>query len=166
MSTDRAVRRSLRTRRGTRAFALLAAPLLLLATSCKVSDVTDPIVEVLEPIVEPLEDLFGLGDGEIATPRFELVNGITIQVVIRLDDLSAGLPITVHLRCAGGTHASGTVVLKESGDISLGQTTFTPGWPAGTDCIVSQEIVQGVEIIDSTVEWLDGNDVRATFENA
>jgi hypothetical protein len=165
MSTRRATRRPLRAGRATRAFALLAVPMLLL-TSCKVSDVTDPIQDVLDPIVDPIADLFGLGDDEIATPRFELVNGITIQVVVRLDDLSAGLPVTVHLRCAGGTHASGTVVLRESGDISVGQTTFTPGWPAGTDCVVSQEIVRGVEILESTVEWLDGNDIKATFENA
>lgn len=140
--------------------ALVAVPILLFTTSCKVSDVTDPIVK-------PIEDLFGLDDGEIATPQFEITNGIKIQVVIRLDSLAQGtLPVTVHVRCAGGTHASATVTVANNGNVGIGQTTFAPGWPAGTDCLVSQEIVQGVETVDSTLEWLTGKDLRATFENA
>lgn len=138
--------------------ALLIVPVLLL-TSCKVSDVTDPIVK-------PIEDLFGLSDHEVATPQFEIVNGITIQVVVRFDDLSAGLPVTVHLRCAGGTEASGTVTLRDSGNISVGDLTFQPGWPAGTDCIVSQDIVHGVETVRTAIDWVSGNDVQATFDNA
>ncbi|MCB0970922.1 MAG: hypothetical protein KDA97_05310, partial [Acidimicrobiales bacterium] len=69
--------------RVARMFALTAAPLLLLATACKPSDVIDPIVD-------PIEDLFGLGDDEIATPAFEVWNGITIQVTVRIDDLASG----------------------------------------------------------------------------
>ncbi len=156
-TTRSATRRPARLGRAGKAFALLAVPILLL-TSCKVSDVTDPIVK-------PLEDLFGLGSDEIATPKFEIVNGITIQVVIRIDDLSAGLPITVHLRCAGGTELSDTITVTDSGSIAVGEATFTPGWPAGTDCLVSQDIVKGVEAIDATLTWLDSNDVKPTFDN-
>jgi len=157
MHTDRPIRRRRSTVRATRLFALLAVPVLLV-TSCKVSDVTDPIVK-------PIEDLFGLGDDEIATPQFEIVNGITIQVVVRIDDLSAGLPITVHVRCAGGTEASGTVTVRDTGDVAVGDLTFRPGWPAGTDCVVSQEIVHGVETVKTVLTWLDSNDLRATFNN-
>ena len=156
-SADRTIRRR-GLGRGARIFALVAVPLLLL-TSCKISDVTDPIVK-------PIEDLFGLDDGEIATPQFEIVNGITIQVVVRFDDLSAGLPVTVHVKCAGGTQASATVTLKDTGSVAIGETSFTPGWPAGTDCVVSQEIVQGVETVKAVVNWLDSNDVQTTFTNA
>jgi hypothetical protein len=152
--------------RSTRVLALAAVPLLLLLTSCKISDITDPIEEITAPIVDPLKDIFGLGDHEIATPQFELVNGITIQVVIRFDDLKAGIPVTVHLRCAGGTQASQTVTLKDTGSIALGETTFTPGWPAGTDCIVSQDIVQGVEAVERTVTWLGSDEVQAVFDGA
>ena len=158
MDQQRHSTRPTRTRRTARAFALVAVPLLLL-TSCKLSDVTDPVVK-------PIEDILGLNDGEIATPRFELVNGITIQVVIRIDDLGSSLPITVNLRCAGGTEASATVTVKPSGDVGIGQTSFKPTWPAGTDCLVSQEIVQGVETVGAVLTWLDSNDVKTTFTNA
>ena len=67
-------RRPRRRTRSTRVAALLAAPLLLLVTSCKLTDVTNPIVK-------PIESLFGLDDGEIASPQFEIVNGITIKVI-------------------------------------------------------------------------------------
>lgn len=157
MSSDRTVRRSRRLGVSVQVLALLAVPVLLL-TSCNLSDITDPVVK-------PVEELFGLNDGEIATPRFEIVNGITIQVVVRFDDLSAGLPITVHVRCAGGTEASGTVTVTDTGSVSVGQTTFHPAWPAGTDCLVSQEIVHGVETVQATITWLDSNDVRAVFQN-
>jgi hypothetical protein len=146
-----------RTRRAS-VTALLAVPLLLLATSCKITDVTDPIVK-------PIEEIFGIDDGEFASPQFEIVNGITVQVVVKFADLSAGLPVTVHLKCAGGTEASTTVTLKDSGSISVGETTFKPTWPAGTDCIVSQEIVQGVETVKAAITWLDSNDVQAVFQN-
>lgn len=152
--------------RSTRALALAVVPLLLFVTSCKVSDVTDPIVDIIEPIVDPIEEIFGLDDGEIATPQFELVNGITIQVVLRFDDIKAGIPVTVHLRCAGGTHASQTVTLRDTGSIALGETTFEPGWPAGTDCLVSQDIVQGVETVERTIEWLGSDEVQAVFDGA
>lgn len=150
--------------RSTRVLALALVPLLVLLTSCKISDVTDPIEEVIAPVVDPVKDLFGLEDDEIATPQFELVNGITIQVVIRLDDIKAGIPVTVHLRCAGGTEATQTVTLHDTGSVALGETTFAPGWPAGTDCIVSQDIVQGVETVERTVEWLSSDEVQAVFD--
>lgn len=150
-----------RAGRMARIFALAVVPVLLV-TGCKVSDVTDPIVK---PIEDTFEDLFGLGDDEIATPQFEIVNGIKIQVVIRISDIAQGsLPVTVHVRCAGGTHASATVTVRDTGSVGVGETTFNPGWPAGTDCIVSQEIVQGVETVRTVVEWVDSNDVKATFE--
>lgn len=154
------VNRGPRRRTGaTRVAALLAVPFLLLVTSCKITDITDPVVK-------PFEEIFGISKNEIATPQFEIVNGITIKVVIKLDDLSAGLPVTVHVKCAGGTQASATVKLKESGSISIGETSFKPTWPAGTDCVVSQDIVKGVETVKSVVTWLDSNDVQATFQNA
>ncbi|MEZ5205074.1 MAG: hypothetical protein R2701_12045 [Acidimicrobiales bacterium] len=148
------------------AMSLAIVPMLLLLSSCKISDVTDPIIKVVDPIVTPIEELFGLDDGEVATPQFELVNGITIQVVLRFDDVKAGIPVTVNLRCAGGTSLSQTVILEDSGSVALGATTFTPGWPAGTDCVVGQEIVKGVEAVKTTIEWLDSNDVQATFDAA
>ena len=40
------------------------------------------------------------------------------------------------------------------------------GWPAGTDCIVSQDIVQGVETVERTIEWLQSNEVQAVFDGA
>ncbi|MEZ5138256.1 MAG: hypothetical protein R2702_17025 [Acidimicrobiales bacterium] len=152
--------------RTTRVLALAVVPLVLLLSSCKVSDITDPIEEVTKPIVDPLKDLFGLGDDEIATPRFELVNGITIQVVIRFDDIKAGIPVTVHLRCAGGTEATQTVTLHDTGSVAVGETTFTPAWPAGTDCIVSQDIVQGVDTVERAIEWLQSDEVQAVFDGA
>lgn len=147
-----------RTATAARVMALLAVPLLLL-TSCKISDITDPIVK-------PIEEIFGLDDGEFASPQFEIVNGITIKVIVKFSDLSAGLPIKVQVKCAGGTEASATVTLKDSGSISIGEATFTPTWPAGTDCLVSQEIVQGVETVKSIVTWIDSNDVQAVFTNS
>lgn len=149
-------------RRATRAAALLAVPFLLLVTSCKITDVTDPIVK---PVTKTFEQIFGITKNEVATPEFKIVNGITIKVVIKFSDLSAGLPVTVHVKCAGGTQASATVTLKDSGSVSVGETSFKPTWPAGTDCIVSQEIVQGVETVKSVVTWLDSNDVQAVFQN-
>jgi len=159
MTNDPISRRSHRRTRTARVSALLLAPLLLLVTSCKITDITDPIVK-------PIEEIFGLDDGEFASPQFEIVNGITIKVVVKFDDLSAGLPITVHVKCAGGTEASATVTLKDTGSISVGETTFKPTWPAGTDCLVSQEIVKGVETVKSVVTWLDSNDVQAVFQNS
>jgi hypothetical protein len=47
----------------------------------------------------------------------------------------------------------------------VGETTFKPTWPAGTDCVVSQDIVKGVETVKSAITWLDGNDVQAVFQN-
>lgn len=158
-----ATRRPRRRIRGARVAALLAAPLLLLVTSCKITDVTDPIVK---PIEKTFEEIFNLDKGEIATPQFEIVNGITIKVVVKFSDLSAGLPVTVQVKCAGGTSASATVTLKDTGSISVGETTFKPTWPAGTDCVVSQDIVKGVEAVKSAVTWLDSNDVQAVFQNA
>lgn len=158
MSNESTTHRPRRRGRSARATALLVAPLLILVTSCKITDIT-------EPIVKPIEQIFGLDDGEIASPQFEIVNGITIKVVVKFSDLSAGLPVTVHVKCAGGTQASATVTLKDTGSISVGETSFKPTWPAGTDCLVSQEIVQGVETVKSVVTWLDSNDVQAVFSN-
>ena len=85
---------------------------------------------------------------------------------MKFSDLSAGLPIAVHVKCACGTEASATVTLKDTGSISVGEATFKPTWPAGTDCLVSQEIVKGVETVKAVVTWLDSNDVQAVFQNA
>jgi len=153
--------RSRRTR-AARVSALLLAPMLLLVTSCKITDVTDPITK---PIEKTFEQIFNLDSGEISTPQFEIVNGITIKVTVKFSDLSAGLPVTVQVKCAGGTQASATVVLKDTGSISVGETTFQPTWPAGTDCVVSQDIVQGVETVKGVITWLDSNDVQAVFQN-
>jgi len=152
-----------RRTRATRMGALLLAPFLLLVTSCKITDVTDPITK---PIEKTFEEIFGIDKGEFASPQFEIVNGITIKVVVKFSDLNNGLPVTVHVKCAGGTEASGTVTLKQSGSISVGETTFKPTWPAGTDCVVSQEIVKGVETVKAVVTWLDSNDVQAVFQNS
>jgi hypothetical protein len=81
-------RRPRRRIRSARVAALLAAPLLLLVTSCKVTDITDPVVK---PIEKTFEQIFNLDSGEISTPQFEIVNGITIKVVVKFSDLSAGL---------------------------------------------------------------------------
>ncbi|MFN8019117.1 MAG: hypothetical protein U0P45_13480 [Acidimicrobiales bacterium] len=156
-SLDQPVRRH-RLSPVVRIAALVAVPLMLL-TSCKLSDVTDPVVK-------PIEDLFGLGSDEIATPKFEITNGITIQVVVKISDLTKSIPVTVHLRCSGGTELTDTITIRTSGSISVGEATFTPGWPAGTDCLVSQDIVQGVDTVDSALKWLTGNDLQATFQNA
>ncbi|WP_421120783.1 hypothetical protein ACE2AJ_05635 [Aquihabitans daechungensis] len=160
--TETTVRRPRRRTRAARITALLAAPLLLLVTSCKITDITDPIVK---PIEKTFEEIFNLDSGEISTPQFEIVNGITIKVTIKFSDLSAGLPVTVQVKCAGGTQASATVVLKDTGSISVGETTFQPTWPAGTDCVVSQDIVKGVETVKGIVTWIDSNDVQAVFQN-
>ncbi len=160
--TETTTRRPRRRIGAARVAALLAVPLLLLVTSCKITDVTDPIVK---PIEKTFEQIFNLDNGEISTPQFEIVNGITIKVVVKFSDLSAGLPVTVQVKCAGGTQASATVILKDTGSISVGETTFQPTWPAGTDCVVSQDIVKGVETVKSVVTWLDGNDVQAVFQN-
>jgi hypothetical protein len=155
-------RRPRRRIRSARVAALLAAPLLLLVTSCKVTDITDPVVK---PIEKTFEQIFNLNSGEISTPQFEIVNGITIKVVVKFSDLSAGLPVTVQVKCAGGTQASATVTLKDTGSISVGEATFKPTWPAGTDCVVSQDIVKGVETVKGVITWLDSNDVQAVFQN-
>jgi hypothetical protein len=155
--TETTTRRPRRIR-VARVSALLLAPLMLFVTSCKITDVTDPIVK-------PIEKVFGLDDGEFASPEFEIVNGITIKVIVKFSDLSAGLPVTVQVKCAGGTQASATVTLKDTGDISVGEATFQPTWPAGTDCLVSQDIVKGVETVKAVVTWLDSNDVQAVFQN-
>jgi hypothetical protein len=160
--TETTARRPRRRTRAARVTALLTVPFLLLVTSCKITDVTDPITK---PIEKTFEEIFNIDKGEIATPQFEIVNGITIKVVVKFSDLSAGLPITVQVKCAGGTQASATVTLKDSGSISIGETTFKPTWPAGTDCIVSQDIVQGVETVKGVITWLDSNDVQAVFQN-
>ena len=144
--------------RFARVFAIAAVPVLLAATACKPSDVIDPIVD-------PIEDLFGLGDDEISTPAFEVWNGITIQVTVRIDDLANGVPVTVHVRCEGGTHLSQTVDVEPTGSIGIGETTFTEGWPAGVDCIVSQDIVQGVETVRGVVEAVSSDEVQAVFDN-
>ena len=57
-----ATRRPRRRIRGARVAALLAAPLLLLVTSCKITDVTDPIVK---PIEKTFEEIFP-GAGPLA----------------------------------------------------------------------------------------------------
>jgi hypothetical protein len=155
-------RRPRRRIRSARVAALLAAPLLLLVTSCTVTDITDPVVK---PIEKTFEQIFNLDSGEISTPQFEIVNGITIKVVVKFSDLSAGLPVTVQVKCAGGTQASATVTLKDTGSISVGEATFKPTWPAGTDCVVSQDIVKGVETVKGVITWLDSNDVQAVFQN-
>jgi len=163
MNDEITTRRPRRRARSTRLAVLALAPLMLLVTSCKITDVTDPITK---PITKTFEEIFGISKGEIATPQFEIVNGITIKVVVKFSDLSAGLPVTVHVKCAGGTQASATVTVKDTGSISVGETTFKPTWPAGTDCVVSQEIVKGVETVKSVVTWLDSNDVQAVFQNS
>jgi hypothetical protein len=159
MDNDVVVARTpIRRRRPSRMLAVVVLPLALLVTSCKLSDITDPVTKTFE-------DIFGLTKDEIHTPEFEIVNGIKIQVVLRFDDVANGVPITVHVKCSGGTQASATVVVHESGDITLGQTTFEPTWPAGTDCVVSQEIVQGVDAVSGVLTWIDSNDLRATFSD-
>lgn len=157
-TVTRTPRRQART---TRVLALLAVPFLLLVTSCKITDITDPIVK---PVTKTFEEIFGITKNEISTPQFEIVNGITIKVVVRFDDLT-NVPVTVHVKCAGGTSASATVNVKDTGSVSLGETTFKPTWPAGTDCIVSQEIVKGVETVKGVITWIDSNDVQAVFQN-
>jgi hypothetical protein len=161
MTTETVTRRPRRIR--ARATALVVAPLLLLVTSCKITDITDPVVK---PVTETFEQIFGIDKGEFASPQFEIVNGITIKVVVKFSDLSAGLPVVVSVKCAGGTQASTTVTLKDSGSISIGEATFKPTWPAGTDCIVSQDIVKGVETVKAVINWIDSNDVQATFQNS
>ncbi|MCU1496467.1 MAG: hypothetical protein JWM47_420 [Acidimicrobiales bacterium] len=136
---------------------LLLVPLATL-TACK------PVAVVVD-VVTDVGGIFGLGKNEVATPQFEIRNGITVQVVVKALDDQAGLPVVVRVRCAGGTELTQTVTLAESGDISLGQTTFTQGWPAGADCVVSQEIVKGVEVVSKTLTWLDSTRLRANFTN-
>lgn len=133
---------------------LVVVPLLLLA-ACKPSDV-----------ISEITGLFGMGKNEVATPQFEITNGIKIQVVIKAPDGKAGIPVVVHVRCAGGTNASATVTLKDGGSVALGETTFDQGWPAGADCLVSQETVNGVSVAQSTIEKISSTLVRANFLNA
>ncbi|QXC61161.1 hypothetical protein KSP35_23095 [Aquihabitans sp. G128] len=157
-STELDTRASSTTRRRrTRWAVALIAPLALLS-ACKPA-------AVVVGVVEDVGGIFGLGKNEVATPKFEIKNGITVQVVVKALDDQAGLPVTVHVRCSGGTELTQTVVLQKSGDLSLGQTTFTQGWPAGADCVVSQEIVQGVEVAKSTLTWVNGTLLRADFLN-
>lgn len=151
-----------RRRRLARLAVLLVLPAML-ATACKPGKV---IEDGFNDTVDTIADAFGLGENEIATPAFEITNGITIQVVIKATDAQGGLPVVVHVRCAGGTGATQTVVLEDSGSISLGDTTFEQGWQLGADCVVSQETVQNVEIVKATVTWLSDTLVQANFLNA
>lgn len=141
-------------RLGARLAAIALVPVLALS-ACKITDVPNAIV-----------GLFGMGKNEVATPQFEVTNGIKVQVVIKAPEGQAGTPVVIHVRCAGGSHASTTVTLKDSGSVSLGQTTFQEGWPAGTDCLVSQEVVQGVEVAKATLTWVSSNLLKADFLNA
>ena len=86
-------------------------------------------------------------------------------MVIKASGGMGGIPIVVHVRCAGGTNASQTINLADSGNISLGQTTFDQGWPLGADCLVSQETVQGVQVASSAITWLNDTLVKADFLN-
>ncbi len=135
----------------------------LMATACKPGRV---IQDAVNDVVDEVVDIIGLGENEIATPEFEITNGIKIRVVIKATDAQGGLPVVVHVRCAGGTNASQTLILEEAGSLSIGETTFNQGWPAGADCLVSQEIVQGVEVVRTGLQWLDGNVLEANFLNA
>ena len=79
--------------RVARMFALTAAPLLLLATACKPSDIIDPIVD-------PIEDLFGLGDDEISQycpNTYEWVNHLALEV----DDIDTLNAYKERLEAAG-----------------------------------------------------------------
>ena len=142
------------TRRAARLAAIALVPVLALS-ACKITDVPNAIV-----------GLFGMGKNEVATPQFEVTNGIRVQVVVRAPEGSAGAPVVLHVRCAGGSHASTTVTLQDSGSISLGETTFQEGWPAGSDCLVSQEVVQGVEVAKATLTWVNSSLLKADFLNA
>jgi len=147
-------------RRGRRPIQLalmLVLPSVLLG-ACSITDVITKPIEIIS-------DVFGLGSNEVATPEFTVTNGIKVQVVIKAPKDQAGVPITVHVRCAGGTTAAATVTLHDSGDISIGDVTFNQGWPVGADCVVSQEIVQGVDIAQKTLTWLSSNNVQANFLN-
>jgi len=147
-------------RRGRRPIQLalmLVLPSVLLG-ACSITDVITKPIEIIG-------NVFGLGSNEVATPEFTITNGIKVQVVIKAPKDQAGVPITVHVRCAGGTTAAATITLHDSGDISIGDVTFDQGWPVGADCVVSQEIVQGVEIAQQTLTWLNANNVQANFLN-
>jgi hypothetical protein len=142
-----------RHRRTTARLGVVALALVMVLSACKLSDITDPVV-----------GLFGLGKNEVATPQFRITDGIKIQVVLHAPEGSSGTPITVHVRCSGGTDLSSTITVKDSGDVSLGQTTFTQGWPAGADCLVSQETVQGIDVASAAIQNI-GNVIQANFIN-
>lgn len=152
-----------RRRRYAQLLLLCLVTPTLLATACKPGRV---IQDAVDDVVDEVVDIIGLGDNEIATPEFEITNGIKIRVVIKATDAQGGLPVVVHVRCAGGTNASQTLVLEEAGSLSIGETTFNQGWPAGADCVVSQEIVQGVEVVRTGLQWLDSTVLEANFVNA
>jgi len=158
-STDLAARTTNVARRRRQRLALLLLAPLAVLSACKPA-------AVVVGVVTDVGGLFGLGKNEVATPQFEIKNGITVQVVVKATDDQAGLPVVVRVRCSGGTELSQTVTLKQSGDLSLGQTTFTQGWPAGADCVVSQEVVQGVEVAKSTLTWVNSTLLRADFTNS
>ena len=139
-----------RRRPRARVAVLLVAPIMLLS-ACN--------------ILKPIEDLFGLGKNELATPQFQVGNGVQVQVVVSATQGQGGLPITVHVHCVGGTTASATFVLQSNGSLSLGQTTFNPTWPAGADCVVSQEIVKNVGVATTTLTWVNAHLLRASFLN-
>ena len=70
-----------------------------------------------------------------------------------------GATITVRLRCAGGSTLTETITLHDTGQFATGETTFTDeGW-SGIDCVISQEIVQGVESVRSVIQQLGGGDI-------
>lgn len=120
----------------------------------------------------PLTDLPFLGGGggssptTVSTPAFHLAGSAEITVSVSAPPSEAGVPITVMLSCAGGTTASQTVVLSLQGGVALGQTTFHQGWPAGADCFVSQQIVQGIDAIPGALQYIGvANQWVANFVN-
>ena len=127
------------------------------------------------PMAEARGWLAGLGLpdrdlGELPTSARRFPDGAQYRVEIPSVEgaepfraVANGVPITVNVKCAGGTHASATVTLTKTGSVSVGQTTFEPGWPAGTDCVVSHELVTGIEAVEGIITWVDSNDVQATF---
>lgn len=146
-----------RRRHGVRLVGLLVAPALLLS-ACTLSG-------VIGTVTGTVTGLFGMKSDEIATPQFEITNGITIQIVLHAPSAEAGTPFTVFVRCSGGTTLQTTITVKDSGSTSIGQTSLTPGWPAGLDCIVSQQTVQGVKVVSSAISLLSGL-AKADFTNA
>ena len=145
--------RTRRRRTRVAAISIAIVPMLLLS-ACKLSDVTGAVT-----------GLFGMGKNEVATPQFEITNGITIQVVLHAPEAAAGTPITVHVRCSGGTEVSDTITIKDSGDVSLGTVSFKEGWPVGLDCIVSQETVKGLTVASTAISIISKTLAQADFVN-